>query len=271
MARLQERTGLVWELIEHHYGARNAFLAIHRAYEARVARLVADRGTSREKLKLTAAETKDLFDTWRLQALIRDHVEPLRAAAHALFRDNNVSDLYDSKVSRIYHELCVLNEEHLSVRNFPPDGPPREFARLFREVSEYYPERLRRVRDLFTRAQHRIDDLLPTFRTGAIVLRSVFLFRERLWPEGTTAGLTRFLARMFPDKGAAHGFLAIARSFFRAGFHEQAVECARMGLAVAARLQRASDASHPGESARKLERLLARAEAARAALEEQEA
>lgn len=272
--RLQrERRGFLWELIERHYGARNAFLAIYKTYEARVKHLVGERGTPRDKLKLTATETRKLFDTRRLQALIADQVEPLRSVAHALFRENNVPDLYDSKVSRIYHELCVLNEEHLSVHNFPPGGSPREFHRLFREVSQYYPQRLRRVRDLLARAQHRLDELLPEFHDDAIVLRSVYLFRERLWPEGTRAGLTRFLGKMFPAHGAAHGLLAIARSFFKAGFFEQAAASAKTGIAVASRQEKArtATAQQHKETVRELDRLLARAEAEKKALEEQEA
>lgn len=256
------RLGLLWQLIEHHYAVRNLFLAIYKTYEARVARLVEERGLPRDKLRLNPAETKDLFDTYRLRMLISEHVEPLREVSHELFRNDEVSDLYDSKASRIYHELSVLNEEHLSVRNFPPDGPAREFSRLFQEVSEYYPQRLRRVRDLLARAQHRLDDLLPQFRDDPIVLRSAFLFRKQLWPEHTRAGLTRFLAKMFPNRGAPHGFLKIAGSFHKAGFHAQAVEGAKMGIAVASSQEksRKTPAKEHKETVRKLDRLLARAE-----------
>ncbi|MHC5052901.1 MAG: hypothetical protein ACYTGK_20115, partial [Planctomycetota bacterium] len=178
---------------------------------------------------------------------------------------------YDSKVSRIYHELSILKEEHLSVRDFPRGGGgSREFARLFREVSEYYPQRLRRVRDLFARATQRLEELLPRFSADAIVLRSAYLFRNDLWPDNPGLGLGRFLNKMFPAEGVAHGFLQIARSFFRAGFFDNAMESARMGVRAAAK--KAQARSSQGQEAREitadLDRMIARAEAELKALEE---
>jgi len=272
-ARREARRGQAWRVLRNHYGSRNAFLKIYRTYEARVAELVDRHGESREKIKLNAEETRRLFDTARLNALIEDHVQQLREASHALFRDQDVTEPYDSKVSRIYHELAILREEHLSVRNFPKEGGGRAFARLFREVSEYYPQRLRRVRDLFTRAQRRLDELLPQFQDDPIVLRSAFLFREDLWPDNPRAGLARFLAHMYVAEGAAHGFLRIARSFFKAGFFPHACECARMGAAVAGKEAhaRSSRAQQVRETIGELDRLVARAETETKALEEQAA
>jgi hypothetical protein len=271
MARSREpRRGQAWRVLLQHHGSRRAFLTVYRDYEERVNRLVEERHIAREKLRLTPGETEALFDTASLRALIEDNVVPLREACHAYFRDQDVAEPYDSQVSRIYHELSVLNEEHLSVRNFPQELDPREFARLFREVSEYYPQRLRRVKDLFTRAQRRLEELLPGFREDPIVLRSLFLFREELWPDNPRAGLLRFLEKMFREKGPAFGLLEIARSFLRAGFFDRAVECARLGVAAAsgkaqARTTRAQQAR---ETISELDKLIARAEAERKALEE---
>ncbi len=265
----EARRGLPWAVIEHHYGSRNKFLAIFRAYEARVAGLVASRGVPREQIQLTAAETVELFDMPRLQALLREEVLPLRDAAHSLFRDHNIDEPYDSRVSRIYHELSILKEEHLSVTNFPREGSAREFARLFEEVSTYYPERLRRVRDLFNVAQRRLDRLLPRFQADPIVLRSAYLFRDRLWPEGPLRGLTRFLRRMFPEEGAARGLLRIGKSFLRAGFYDQAEQCALLGLD---REAPAAIEGGAGDDAREeFEKLKTKAGAERRALEEMQA
>ena len=248
-------------------------MAIFRIYEARVGALVKERGIAREEIKLNAPETRLLFDTPQLEALLRDEVDPLREACHAYFRGSDIAEPYDSKVSRVYHELSILKEEHLSVRDWPKAGGSREFARLFREVSEYYPQRLRRVRDLLQRATKRLDTLLPGFADNPIVLRSVFLFREELWPEQTRPGLVRFLARMFPTEGAAYGFLAIARSFFRASFFDEAAECARMGAAASAKeaQARTTHAKHVRETISDLDRLAARAEAEKKALQELDA
>lgn len=259
--------GLAWSIIEHHYESRNTFNAIHKAYEKRVKQLVSERGIPRADLRLNPEETRDLFDTWRLERLLEEEMPALAEAAGEFFRKG---DLYQSKVSRIYHELAILREEHLSVREFPRQGGHREFARLFREVSEYYPQRLRRVRDLFTRAQKRLDQLLPELADDTIVLRSAYLFRADLWPDNPTLGLRRFLSRMFPE-GAPRGFLRVARSFLRAGFHEEAAACGRMGVAAAGKeaQARSSRAQQLRETISELDRLVSRAEAERKALLEE--
>jgi hypothetical protein len=269
----ESRRGRAWKIIRHHYASRHAFNEIFRIYEARVAALVKERGLPREDLKLTADQTKELFDTGRLNAIIRDELLPLREQAHVLFRENDIAEPYDSTVSRIYHELSILKEEHLSVRDWPRHGPTREFSRLYREVSEYYPQRLRRVRDLFNRAQRRLDQLLPSFREDRILLRSVHLFREELWPENPRGGLVRFLSKMFDAEGAAHGFLQIARSFFKAGFFAEAADSAGMGVAAAGKQAqaRSTRAKQLRETISELDSLAARAEAEDKLLREQEA
>lgn len=270
MARPRETPrGQAWRILLHHYQSRNAFLRIHRDYEERVRSLVSERGVDRGKLRLTPEETKGLFDTARLKALIESAVIPLREASHAYFRYQDVAEPYDSEVSRIYHELSILKEEHLSVRDFPTQLNAREFARLFREVSEYYPQRLRRVKDLFTRAQRRLDELLPRFRGDRIVLRSAFLFREELWPDNPRAGLARFLGRMFREEGVAHGFLEIGRSFLKAGFFDHAIECARLGVAATSKEAQGQGvrAQQVRDTISELDRLIARSETERKALE----
>jgi hypothetical protein len=247
-------------VIEHHHATRAAFRAIHRSYEERVRRLVAERGVPREKIRLTPEETTSLFENRALEQLLRRQVAPLREAAHACFRESDVSEPYDSEVSKIYHELSILKEEHLSVRDFPRDGDGREFARLFREVSEYYPQRLDRVQDLLDRADRRLLEILPQFRDDTIVLRSSFLFRSELWPGEEEAGLVRLFSAMFPAEGSLHGFLQVARSFLRAGFHAQALECARLGAAAGGREvhARTTHAQQIRDTIRELDKLAAR-------------
>jgi len=266
------RRGRAWEVIRLHHTSRNAFLEVYRDYEARVKRLVGERKIPREELELSPAETAKLFDTARLEALLRDHVGPFREASHALFREEDLAELYDSDASKIFHELSILKEEHLSVRDFPRDRGGREFARLFAEVSNYYPQRLRRVSDLFARAQKRLDALLPGMRDDAIVLRSAVLFRGELWPEEAEANLARFLGRMFAeDGGAARGFLAVARSFFKAGFFAQAAACARLGIAESSREAPSGGASRAvqaRDTIREMDKLVSRCDREARALQE---
>ena len=161
----------------------------------------------------------------------------------------------------------------MSVRDWPKDGGSREFARLFREVSEYYPQRLRRVRDLFSRATQRLEATLPKFADNAVVLRSSFLFREELWPEQTKSAFVRFLSKMFPAEGVAHGFLEIARSFQKAHFFVEAAECGRMGVAVSTKeaQARSTHAQQVRETISELDRLVARAESEHKAMLELDA
>jgi len=268
--RAESTRGVAWALIELHFGSRHAFTSIHRAYESHVAALVEERNKPREELRLDPDETRRLFRTSALQELIVNWVEPLRETARAYFRQENVAEQYDMKVSRIYHELSILLEEHLSVQNFPRDGSPREFGRIFREVSEYYPQRLRRVRDLFARAQRRLEELLPSLADDPIVLRSAFLFRDEIWPEGTQAGFNRFLEKMFPKGGVETGYLTIAQSFFKAAFYEQAAECARVGVASLSRQAQARSkrAQSLRDTISELDSLKARAGQEQAALVE---
>lgn len=271
MARQRKyRRGRPWQMLDLHYRSRAAFNAIYRDYEARVMRFVEERGVSRDKIKLSPGETTGLFDTKKLEHLIEDLVGGLRKAAHAFFRESAVTDPYDSEVSKIWHELSILKEEHLSVRDFPREGNARQFARLFREVSQYYPQRLRRVRDLFGRAQKRLDILLPQFRDNVIILRSAFLFRADLWPDSPQTSLARLLGKIFPSEGPAYGFLAVARSFHKAGFYKEAIECARMGIATASKeaQARTTHAQQLRETISEMDRLVARAEQERKALQD---
>ncbi|MHC4940424.1 MAG: hypothetical protein ACYTHK_15905 [Planctomycetota bacterium] len=270
--RAESRRGVAWELIELHFLSRHRFTAIHKDYENTVAALVEERKKPREQLRLDVDDTRRLFRTEALQDLIIQLVEPLRHTARTYFEKKDVAEQYAIKASRIYHELSILLEEHLSVQNFPRDGSPREFARIFREVSEYYPQRLRRVRDLFSRAQRRLEELLPSLGDDPIVLRSAYLFRDELWPEGTQAGFNRFLEKMFPKGGAGLGYLTIAQSFFKAGFYDKATECARVGVATLSRQAqaRSGHAQSLREMISELDSLVARAQQEQAALTEQQ-
>jgi len=265
------RRGRAFEVIRLHFTSRHAFQEVYRDYEARVKRLVGERGIPRDKLELSPGETTRLFDTVRLETLLREQVGPLREASHALFREEDLAELYDSDASKIFHELSILKEEHLSVRDFPRAKGGREFARLFVEVSSYYPQRLRRVRDLYVRAQKRLEALLGGMRDDAIVLRSCMLFREELWPDDPVGGLARLLGRMFLDEGGAlPGFLAIARSFFKGAFFEQAAECARLGIAEASRdtTGGASRAIQTRDTIREMDKLVSRCDREAKALRE---
>ena len=76
---------------------------------------------------------------------------------------------------------------------------------------------------------------------------------------------------MFPTEYVAHGFHQVARSFFKAGFFDHAIESARMGVRSAAKKAQARSAR--GQEARdltaELDRIIARAETELKALEDE--
>ena len=106
----ESRRGLPWRIVEHHYWSRNVFVGIHESYEARVQAFVNAKGGSRENLKLSLEETRELFDSETLRRLIQQGVHPLRDVAHAYFRESDVAEPYDSTVSHRSEERPVGKE-----------------------------------------------------------------------------------------------------------------------------------------------------------------
>ncbi|HVG94380.1 MAG TPA: hypothetical protein VND21_08025, partial [Planctomycetota bacterium] len=210
---------LVWDFLVAFYASRRAFLRIFKRYEARVMRFARDAGVHREDLMLAPQELARLFHTKRLQHLRDVRLEALRRFAHGLFRDAGVVEPLDTISSHIFHEASILMEEHQSVVRFQHFEDPRRYAQLFEEVSGYYPMRLRRIRKLFADGLRRIEELLPEWGRDRVVVRSAFLFGDRVfrgvWEEGALEGL---YARMYPAGGAAEGFLEAGRSFHASGF-----------------------------------------------------
>lgn len=225
----------MWDFLVAFFASRRSFLAVYARYEARVLRLAREAGVHRDDLALPPAELASLFRIRRLQHLRDVRFSALRTAAHALFRDVGAADALDTVASHAFHELSILLEEHRSVVRFTEVSDPRRYAQMFEEVSGYYPTRLRRIRRLFADGLRRIEEVLPSFARDRVVIRSAYLFGERL-ARGAfePAGLPGLYARMYPSGGAAEGYLEVGRSFLASGF----VAPAREALSRAAALER---------------------------------
>ncbi len=213
-----DRGALLWDFIETFVTSRRQFRGIHALYDHRVLEAAARRGVSREALKLPPRELFALFHLTRLEHLRDNRLYALRRMTRAVFGDEGDSGLMDVYCGHIYHEMSILSREHRSVGRFVVRHDPRRYKRLFEEVSGYYPERLRRVRQFFQLAMRRFEELLPTWSRERVVVRSAWLFGDalarRAWGEGREA----LYQRMYPRGGAVRGYVEAARSFDASGF-----------------------------------------------------
>ncbi|MDF1702170.1 MAG: hypothetical protein P1V36_13525, partial [Planctomycetota bacterium] len=230
--RITERGALIWDFLTTFVAARRSFLSIYRRYERRVLRAARDRGVPRTELKLTPPALWKLFHLERLERLRDDRLAPLRDRAEALFDDAGDEGLLDAYCGHIFHEISILSEEHRSVGRFVRHHDPRRYRTLYDEVSGYYPLRLNRVMRFFRSAMKRIDELLPGWSDETVVVRSAYLFGDRLAHRAYGQGREALYGRMYPDGGAMKGYLEAGRSFQSSGFQVHAREAYSRGMAL---------------------------------------
>ena len=248
---------LVWDFLTAFFASRRGFQSVYRRYEARVLKFARDAGVHRDDLVLQPTDLARLFYPKRLQHLRDQRLAPLRSFAHALFREAGVVEPLDTTCSHIFHELSILAEEHQSVVRFQHLSDPRRYQQLFDEVSGYYPIRLRRIRRLFADALRRLEELLPGWSRDRVVVRSAYLFGERMargvWEED---GLQGLYARLYPAGGAAEGYLEAGASFLASGFLPEAEAALRDSVRSARQgrpgPRRKTPASACGAKARRL-------------------
>jgi hypothetical protein len=228
---------LVWDFLTAFFASRRGFLSVYVRYEERVLRAAREAGVHRDDLVLGPADLARLFYPRRLRHLRDRRLGPLRGLAHALFRDAGIAEPLDTMCSHAFHELSILMEEHESVVRFQHLSDPRRYEQMFEEVRGYYPVRLRRIRRLFADGLRRLEELLPTWSRDRVVVRSVYLFGEKVLKGAYEDGLDRLYSHMYPAAGAAEGYLEAARSFLLSRFSLQAGEAASKAL-VAARTAR---------------------------------
>lgn len=218
----RNRGSQLWDFFAHFVAARALFLNVYRRYERRVLRAARARGVDRTELVLPPEELYKLFCLARLEHLRDQRLAPMRSLAQKIFGDRGDEGLLDAYCNHIFAEVSILTEEHQSVGRFVKHHDPRRYRELFREVSGYYPTRLRRVRRLFTNAGKRVDELLPVWAEERVVKRSTYLFGERISRRAYGRGHHALYERMFPEGGAIRGYYEAARSFEKSGFLAQA-------------------------------------------------
>jgi hypothetical protein len=230
----------LWDFFATFVDARHAFRRLRRRYERRVLDAAAERNVARENLVLPPAQLWRLFDLARLEDLRDRRLEPLRRQSEAIFGERGDEGLMDAFCGHVYHELAILCEEHRSVGRFVRIHDPGRYRELFQEVSGYYPTRLKRIRRFFAKGLERLEELLPAWARHRVVVRSAYLFGERLGQSAWREGRDGLYARMYPQGRAPKGLLEAARSFHAAGFDDQARGAA--AEALAARAQAAAPA-----------------------------
>jgi hypothetical protein len=226
-----------WLLIRGLFSARDRFSSLFRAYERRVLRHSRRAEVDRRYLRLDWSELRELIDFHSLEKLRDEHLHELKEVAHDLFRSEDSTDPLDSLIAQIYHEISILKEEHYTLKEDHLAKDAEAYGRLYREVKEYYPNRLRHIRGLFDKARRRLERILPTLVEGSIVVRSLYLFGPELFRSAYRDGLAGLYRKAYPEGGEARGYLEAARSFRRAGFQDHARQSLAMAESVLAQTE----------------------------------
>jgi hypothetical protein len=219
-----------WDLVSIFFTAQRTFRETYETYETKVLQYAEERGVDRRFLRLTAEEVSGLLDLRKLEQLRNDQLQSLKTISHRIFRAETTTDPLDRYISQIFHELSILKEEQYKVSTFAPEYRLRDdqqaYESILDEVHEAFPRQVHGIYELFKKGQSRLETLLahPRFARDKVTIRSLYLFGDEtlrgFYPNGTED----VLAIMFPQGGAAEGFVAIARSFLEGGFREYAIE-----------------------------------------------
>lgn len=225
---------LRWILLRSFYEGYRSFHALFSQYEARVVAFTTKYGTDRKELQLPPEELLSLFDSHALLALRNANLKTLRETSHELFPAGR-PDPFDNHVTNIYHEVSILKEEEWTLREQAGSDDPKEYERYYREVNYYYPKRLKHVRNLYGKARKRLEKILPSMGRNTIVIRSAYLFGEKLFDGVYAGGLSEFYEKLYPEGGALTGFSVVADSFLDGGFGSDAAEAYDRAIAEAKR------------------------------------
>jgi len=224
----------LWDVVSSFIEARSTFRSIYRRYERRVLAAAKKREVTRQHLVLPPEKLWGLFDLAELERLRDERLVPLKRQVETVFGERGDEGLLDTYCGHALSEVAILCEEHRAVGRFVRIHDPERYRELFQEVSGYYPTRLRRVRRFLRLGLARLEELLPVWARHRVVVRSAYLFGEALASDAWREDLNGLYARMYPEGGAARGFLEAARSFHAAGFDEQAREAAQRAVSAVA-------------------------------------
>jgi hypothetical protein len=231
-------TNLVWEVVTAFFRSKKSFNEQREKYERMVTNYARKKSVDRRELHLGTREVAGLLDFEPIEQLRNHYMRNLKDLSHRMFRTEGTIDSFDKYVSDIYHEVSILKEELYTVLTYAPayeEGSQPDLTerdKILDEVHEFFPRKIEQIRNLFEKAQARLEEILPQFGENRIFVRSVYLFGGEILKKYSKNGLDGFYSRIYPSGGAVQGYLTVARSFYEAGFHQEADKALRKARAA---------------------------------------
>jgi hypothetical protein len=220
----------VWELVENFFRAREVFEQQYQRYERLIKKYTKQSRVGREKLRLSAEKASGLLDSKALEELRDDYLQRLREISHRMFRKGDTIELFDKYVSDLYHETSILKEEHYAVKMLATlyeKGEQKDLLerdKILDEAYDFFPRKMRQIRNLFLKAQEQIELLMKGWNKEKVLVRSLYLFGDEVLGNSYKSGLEGLYSVMYPRGGALEGYLVAAESFASSSFSEQAME-----------------------------------------------
>lgn len=231
---------LAWRVVERFYCSRLVFLSVHDRYEEIVQGYVEKFDQPREEIRLGPRELVELLSTQDLEKLRDQYLMPLKQACHRLFRTEDSTDFLDRLVNDIFHELSILKEEHYNVLTYGADDaggssvPGRDLQleqkAVLDEVHAMFPQKVHRIAHLFDVGTAALEALLHRWKQDPVLIRSLFLQRDRFVKESYEDGLCHFYRLMYGPEKAWEGYKIVGDSFLSSGFVSRAQEAYSEGL-----------------------------------------
>ena len=231
---------LAWRVVERFYCSRQVFSSVHDRYEEIVHSYVEEFDQPREEIRLAPRELVELLSTQDLEKLRDQYLMPLKQACHRLFRTEVSTDFLDRLVNDIFHELSILKEEHYNVLTYDVDDAASnsesgrdlqlEQKAVLDEVHNMFPQKVHRIAHLFDVGTAALEALLHRWKQDPVLIRSLFLQRERFVKESYDDGLCHFYRLMYGEQSAWQGYRIVGDSFLASGFVSHANEAYSEGL-----------------------------------------
>ncbi len=232
---------LVWRVVERFYRSRRAFLLLHDRYEEVVQGYVEKLDQPRGEIRLSPRELVELLSNQDMEELRDEYLVPLKEVCHRLFRTEDSTDFIDRLVNDIYHELSILKEEHYNVLTYGTDSlggsvPGRDLQleqkAVLDEVHDMFPQKVHRIAHLYDVATTALEALLHRWKEDPVLVRSLFMHRNRFVEQVNEDGIEHFYRLMYGVDESWLGYLVVGDSFNEAGFPSPALEAYSEGQLV---------------------------------------
>jgi hypothetical protein len=234
-----------WTLVETFFAAYLNFLPVHETYESRVLEYAFERGVDRRRLQLKAEEVSQLIDFDQLEALRDGSLFEFKATTHSCLRDLSLKnrDKLDRFANELFHNASILKEHQFMVSTYATHYDEQtehdEYRNLLAEVHEEFPTLMHRLQLLFTKAQERLEAMMPQFSGDQVFTRSLFLYGGEIFSQFPSYpnGIEDIYRLVYQKGGAVQGYLDVAKSFRDGGFHDLARRAVAKGIEAFRKLE----------------------------------